>query len=135
MNASTYQLAAPSPCSASRHWLFSFDQPDQQEELLIWIARISAPLVTDKALFSFIGSATQATFGIYDHKQQVYVTHQENGDLDVTACHGVITAKAPEPEISAKIILAGHDGNLRGGQLFSPTMILNGQLTLSSFTF
>ncbi len=135
MNASINQLPACSPAAASRHWLFSFEQPDQQEDLLSWIARISVPLVTDKAFFSFIGSATQATFGIYDQKQQVYVTHQENGDLDVTACHGVITAKAPEPEISAKIILAGHNGNLRGGQLFAPTMILYGQLTISSFTF
>ena len=81
-------------------------------------------------VFSIIGMTDSATIGVYDHQQQVYVTHVEKEATEVLSCWGIVSLKDNAPCVTAKIILADQQGNLTGGHLFSKTIIRHAEIVL-----
>ena len=99
-------------------------------DLVDFIVSVCQKYITETALFSVTGSISSATIGVYDQKQQVYVTHIEKTATELISCLGMITQQAGSPHVSAKIILADQQGNLTGGHLFSQTVVADAQITI-----
>lgn len=78
--------------------------------------------------FSMIGAVTQATYGAYDMKQQVYVTLKVTEDLEVINCIGNISIKDGAPFVHAHILFGTEEGDTFGGHLFSDTLIFAGEI-------
>jgi len=99
-------------------------------DLIDFITRICQKNIMQTARFSVIGSVSSATIGVYDQKQQVYVTHIEKTATELISCLGMITQREGLPHVSAKIILADQQGNLTGGHLFSQTIVAHAQIAM-----
>ena len=82
------------------------------------------------ATFSVIGAVSSATIGVYDQKQQVYVTFTENMPMEVVTCIGNVTLKDQVPVIHAHIVLGDEHGKIIGGHLFSETVLYAGEMDL-----
>ena len=82
------------------------------------------------ATFSAIGAVTSVTLGVYDQKQQVYVTHAKEAPLEIVNCKGNISLKDGLPVVHAHILLADMHGKTIGGHLFSETIIYAGEIDL-----
>jgi predicted DNA-binding protein with PD1-like motif len=80
--------------------------------------------------FTVMGTVTFATIGVYDPKQQVYVTHVEKKATEVISCIGHLTRNEGKAQVAAKIILAGQQGELTGGHLFAPTLVQKAEIDL-----
>lgn len=79
---------------------------------------------------SLIGAVCSATLGVYDQKQQVYVTWQVTGNLEIISCTGNISLKDGAPFLHAHILLADENGKITGGHLFSDTVIFAGEIEI-----
>jgi predicted DNA-binding protein with PD1-like motif len=84
----------------------------------------------ESASFTITGSVSFATIGVYDQKQQVYVTHIEKTASEILSCIGNVSPLKGDPNVTAKIILADQRGRLTGGHLFSETMVLHAELDI-----
>ena len=82
------------------------------------------------ATFSVIGTVSSATIGVYDQKQQVYVTFTENMPMEVITCVGNVSLKDQAPVIHAHIVLGDERGKIIGGHLFSETVLYAGEMDL-----
>lgn len=82
------------------------------------------------AFFSISGSLSSAVYGVYDPKQQVYITSVEEKPLEILSCRGSVSLKGNKPSISAQIVLADDAGRLSGGRLFSPSRIFFAEIIL-----
>ena len=82
------------------------------------------------ATFSVIGTVSSATIGVYDQKQQVYVTFTENMPMEVITCVGNVSLKDQAPVIHAHIVLGDECGKIIGGHLFSETVLYAGEMDL-----
>ncbi|MFO8049318.1 MAG: PPC domain-containing DNA-binding protein [Desulfosudaceae bacterium] len=82
------------------------------------------------AVFSAIGAVSSATLGAYDQQQQVYVTFQKSGNLEILTCLGNVSLKDGQPMAHAHITLATEDGTTLGGHLFSETIVFAGEIEL-----
>jgi uncharacterized protein len=108
----------------------TIDSIPSGSDLIDFITRICQKNVMQTARFSVIGSVSSATIGVYDQKQQVYVTHIEKTATELISCLGMITQQEGLPHVNAKIILADQQGNLTGGHLFSQTIVAHAQITM-----
>jgi predicted DNA-binding protein with PD1-like motif len=84
----------------------------------------------ETASFAITGSISFATIGVYDQKQQVFVSHIEKVATEILSCAGNITPRKDDPHVTAKIILADQQGQLTGGHLFSETIVAFAELDL-----
>ncbi|HUV76486.1 MAG TPA: PPC domain-containing DNA-binding protein [Desulfobacterales bacterium] len=82
------------------------------------------------ATFSVIGTVSSATIGVYDQKQQVYVTFTENMPMEVVTCVGNVSLKDQAPVIHTHIVLGDERGKIIGGHLFSETVLYAGEMDL-----
>ena len=82
------------------------------------------------ATFSVIGAVSSATIGVYDQKQQVYVTFTKNMAMEIVTCVGNVSLKDQTPLIHAHIVLGDEHGKLIGGHLFSETVLYAGEMDL-----
>jgi predicted DNA-binding protein with PD1-like motif len=82
------------------------------------------------ATFSVIGAVSSATIGAYDQKQQVYVTFTEKMPMEVVTCVGNVSLKDQAPVIHARIVLGDEHGKIKGGHLFSETLLYAGEMDL-----
>ena len=82
------------------------------------------------AVFSVIGSVTSATVGVYDQKQQVFVTHLEKEATEILSCIGTVSQPNGSYRVKAKIILANQNGQVTGGHLFSKTIVSEAELDI-----
>lgn len=78
--------------------------------------------------FSLIGAVSSATLGTYDQKQQVYVTFQREGHLEILSGLGNISLKEGRPFVHAHVVLAEEGGATFGGHLFSETICFAGEI-------
>ena len=67
------------------------------------------------------GRVSRLTVGVYDPRQQVYVTRREERPMEIVACRGVLTSGDCQPFFQAHILLADED-TVIGGRLFSETL-------------
>ena len=67
------------------------------------------------------GRVSRLTVGVYDPRQQVYVTRREERPMEIVACRGVLTTGDRQPFFQAHILLADED-TVIGGRLFSETL-------------
>ncbi|MDY6824943.1 MAG: PPC domain-containing DNA-binding protein [Thermodesulfobacteriota bacterium] len=79
---------------------------------------------------SLIGAVSSAVLGVYDQKQQVYVTWQVTGNLEILSCTGNISLKDGVPFVHAHILLADEHGKITGGHLFSETVAFAGEVEI-----
>jgi len=84
----------------------------------------------ETASFSIIGTVSSATIGVFDQKQQVYVTYIEKEATEILSCKGNVSQKNGSHYVTAKIILADQQGRLTGGHLFSETIISYAELDI-----
>ncbi len=80
--------------------------------------------------FSVIGAVSSATMGIYDQKQQVYVTMKVDSQHEILLCTGNISLKDGNPFVHAHISLSDELGKTIGGHLFSETIVFAGEIYL-----
>ncbi|MDY6906093.1 MAG: PPC domain-containing DNA-binding protein [Thermodesulfobacteriota bacterium] len=83
---------------------------------------------------SIIGAVSSATLGVYDQAQQVYVTWQVEGALEILSCTGNISLKDGVPFLHAHILLGDEKGNVTGGHLFSETVVFAGEIEITELT-
>ena len=103
--------------------------PDQKD-LIGAIEAVCRHNLIDSATFSVTGSVFSATIGVFDHTQEVYVTHLEEEATELLYCQGTIYMCGETPMVRAKLILANQQGHLTGGRLFSDTIIHDAQIIL-----
>lgn len=84
------------------------------------------------ATFTLAGTLSTVTLGVYDPKQQVYVTHTEETALEILSCAGNVSIKDGDPCVRASIALADLAGRIFGGRLFSPSRIFSAEMTLQA---
>lgn len=84
----------------------------------------------DRAAFSIIGSVSCATIGVFDPKQQVFVTHVEQEATEIVSCIGNTRIINGDRSVTAKLILANQQGGLTGGHLFSETLVAQADIDL-----
>ena len=100
------------------------------KDLITFIEKFCKDASIQMAGFFVVGSVSSATFGSYDQKQLVYVTTTEEADLDIVACTGNVSMQNGTPVAEAHIVLGDKQGNIRGGRLFSETIIFAGEIDL-----
>jgi predicted DNA-binding protein with PD1-like motif len=113
-----------------RCWLGSFDPGDDLREAL---QRACGEIGVWTAFFQLTGSVSEATFGVYDLQQRVYITERVDRAFEILACSGNISAaslKSAERSVNAGIVLADNSGNIKGGRLFSPTIVFAAEFVL-----
>jgi predicted DNA-binding protein with PD1-like motif len=80
------------------------------------------------ASFVVSGAVSMATTGVYDQKQQVFVTRVEKGDFEIVSGTGSLfldSKKNAEQDgyfVDGQVLLSDTKGNLIGGKLFSETI-------------
>ncbi len=85
------------------------------------------------AAFSVHGNVVQATIGVFDPLQQVYITAVESFTGEIVHCAGWITGSPAVPEVSARIAIADDAGNVIGGKLFTETLVLGAEIFLQEW--
>ena len=86
----------------------------------------------ETASFWIMGSVSSATIGVYDPKQQVWVTHIEKEATEIISCRGHLSQTHDFCGVTAKIILANQLGQLTGGHLFSDTPAFHAQIDIQA---
>ena len=86
------------------------------------------------ATFSVIGAVSSVTMGVYDQKQQVYVTFTEEAQLEIVTCIGNVSLMDGNPVVHAHIVLGDKQGKVTGGHLFSETILFAGEIELQELT-
>ncbi len=82
------------------------------------------------AAFSVTGAVSLFTIGIFDQKQNVYVTSRNEIPMEIISCTGNITLHVENAHVKAQIILADQLGKTSGGCLFSDTLLFTGELQI-----
>lgn len=85
------------------------------------------------ATFRVHGVVTRATLGVYDPRQQVYVTATETFDGEIVGCSGIFTDGPAGPEVIARMAVADDAGNVIGGRLFSDTMTIGADIHIQEW--
>ncbi|MDI6688497.1 MAG: DNA-binding protein [Desulfobacterales bacterium] len=106
----------------------------QGRDLILSVEEFCENALIHMALFSVIGAVSSATIGVYDQKQQVYVTVKEEAPFEVVSCMGNVSLKDGKPFIHAHILLSDEQGKTIGGHLFSETIIYAGEINLQELT-
>ena len=104
------------------------------KDLITSIEDFCAASDIQTATFSVIGAVSSATIGVYDQKQQVYVTFTENAAMEIVNCIGNVSLKDKTPVIQSHIVLADEHGKIMGGRLFSETILFAGEIDLQEMT-
>ncbi len=84
----------------------------------------------ETASFTVNGAVNRCTCGVYDQKQQVYVTHTQLGSLELAACQGNVSLLEDEPSVCMHAFLCDPQGKTFGGRLFTPTTVYAGEIDL-----
>jgi predicted DNA-binding protein with PD1-like motif len=81
-------------------------------------------------IFSIIGAVASATLGAYDQRQQVYVTVQKSGPLEIVHLTGNVSLKNGKSTVHAHGVFADIDCQTVGGHVFSETLVFAGEIFL-----
>jgi len=100
------------------------------KDILKSVEELCATHAVQIAVFCVIGAVRSATLGVFDQKQQVYVTRKEESPFEIISCLGNISTKDGNPVAHAKIMLADEKNLVLGGHLFSDTLLFYGELNL-----
>jgi predicted DNA-binding protein with PD1-like motif len=111
---------------------FLADLP-RQADLMESLTQFCQARAIGAGAFAVIGALKSATIGIFDQKQQVYVTHTEGSTLEIVSCTGNISIENGRPCLKAHTLLADIEGRVTGGRLFSPSPIFYAELDLQEF--
>ena len=82
------------------------------------------------AVFFVSGSVACATVGVFDPRQQVYVTHRTDRALEIAACRGTVAPRGDRPLVFGHVLLVDETGETAGGRLFSPTTVVYAEIDL-----
>ncbi len=107
-----------------------FESIPIDSDLIAYIKTLCLNQSIQIARFKVIGIVASATIGVYDQKQQVYVTHVEKKATEMISCVGHVAWNEEKPQIAAKIILADQQGQVTGGHLFSLTLVQEAEIDL-----
>ena len=99
-------------------------------DLITSIENFCKEKLIQTATFSLIGAVSSATLGIYDQKQQVYVSFKKDKPFEIISCTGNVSLVEGTPMIHAHILLADEQGETVGGHLFSETVIYAGEIDI-----
>ncbi len=80
--------------------------------------------------FWISGVCSKLTVGTFDHRQQVYVTHTEEGLFELAACHGGMAWRQDAPFVWVHGVAFDDRGRACGGRLLSPTIVVSGRMYL-----
>ena len=103
------------------------------EDLMDAIARFCRQQGLVMAGFRAAGTLASVILGSYDSRQQVFVTHQIEGELDIVGCEGTIRIGPQETVADARILVSDLEGVLAGGRLFSPSAIRRAEAMLTEY--
>ena len=101
-------------------------------DLIASITALCTQEKVDAASFSIMGSIFSATIGVFDPKQQVFVTHIEKTANEILSCTGFVSRKSGDYELQATILLADQQGRTTGGRLFAETIIAAAELHIQT---
>lgn len=82
------------------------------------------------ATFTLSGVLSSVTLGVYDLRQQVYITRTEETAMEILNCSGNVSIKNGKPFLRATLVLSDQTGRVTGGRLFSPSRIFAAEMTL-----
>lgn len=101
-------------------------------ELIAALTSICSKQKIKTASFSIMGTVLSATIGVFDSKQQVYVTHIEKTATEILSCTGIVSQTCGACGLRGTILLADPQGRITGGRLFADTIILSAELDLQT---
>lgn len=104
------------------------------KDLITSIEEICKEASIKMAVFSVIGAVSSVTTGVYDQKQQVYITSTKKAPYEIVTCPGNISLKDGNPIIHAHIVLSDEQEKTIGGHLFSETIIFAGEINIQELT-
>ena len=104
------------------------------KDLITFIEDFCKKASIQMATFSVIGAVSSVTMGVYDQKQQVYVTFTEETQLEIVTCIGNVSLMDGNPVVHAHIVLGDKQGKVTGGHLFSETILFAGEIELQELT-
>ncbi len=99
-----------------RSYALVFDKDDEAVEGLTAFAREQG---LDSATFHGIGALRDATLGYFDWDEKEYREIPVDEQVEVVSLTGDVASNDGEPAVHAHIVVAGRDGNARGGHLLS----------------
>ena len=79
---------------------------------------------------SGIGAIKEIELGVYDLKNQEYITHKLEETWELTSYQANIQLKDEEPFIHAHINISDHDLTAKGGHLFEAKVAVVGEFIL-----
>ncbi len=82
------------------------------------------------AAFWISGVCSKLTVGTFDHRQQVYVTHTEEGLFELAACHGAMAWRQDDSLVWVHGVAFDDQGQAWGGRLLPPTILVSGRIYL-----
>jgi predicted DNA-binding protein with PD1-like motif len=91
------------------------------EDLIQAVTAIGINARIATATVTVTGRVSCLTIGVYDPRQQVYVTRRERRPMEIVVCRGLLTTGDSQPFFQAHIMLADEDAVI-GGRLFSETL-------------
>jgi predicted DNA-binding protein with PD1-like motif len=101
-----------------RRWL---GRLSEDEDLIKAVTALSVAEGIATARVVVTGCVSRLTVGVYDPRQQVYVTRREERPMEIVSCQGLLTTGHCRPFFHAHILLADEDSVI-GGRLFSDTL-------------
>jgi len=84
--------------------------------------------------FWISGVCSKLTVGTFDHRQQVYITHTEEGLFELAACHGGMAWRQATAFVWAHGVAFDDQGRACGGRLLSPTIVASGRIYLQELS-
>lgn len=106
--------------------------PDNRD-LLEAVEAVCRDEAVEAAVFHLTGTISGLTVGCYDATQQVWVTAQVPGPLEIVTCTGTVCRQEGDLKADARILVADTHGGLQGGRIFSETVAFAVEIDIEIF--
>jgi predicted DNA-binding protein with PD1-like motif len=100
------------------------------QDLIASVAELCRSASIGMAAFTVAGAVSAYTIGVFDQRQQVYVTVKESQASEIIVCQGHVSLQENTPFVYGHIAVCDEKGHITGGRLFSDTMLFVGEIDL-----
>jgi predicted DNA-binding protein with PD1-like motif len=90
---------------------------DHNADVVSQISEVAADEGIQTGIFSLIGALTHAQIAFYDQESHEYNELMVDEPVELVSCTGNISTRGGKPFVHAHAVLAGSEGELRGGHL------------------
>jgi predicted DNA-binding protein with PD1-like motif len=99
-------------------------------DIITAVADLCRETSINMASYVITGAVSAYTIGVFDQRQQVYVTAHESQAGEIVMCHGHVSFQEDKPFVYGHIALSHENGQMTGGRLFSDTLVFVAEIDL-----